>query len=162
RDFPIFPPCLDAVMAVYRELWREGLVLALLGFHLGLPVTQLPKLQEATFQQPFLITGLLVSIKGALNTVLAPLIGARVDRGESLHRWLRWALLWPTAPYVALLATAGVQSTRATEVWTFSIVDMLSGLSGPALCLCFTLVPRRTTKLTEGYALLNFALSSGL
>ena len=47
RDFPIFPPCLDAVMAVYRELWREGLVLALLGFHLGLPVTQLPKLQEA-------------------------------------------------------------------------------------------------------------------
>ena len=36
------------------------------------------------------------------------------------------------------------------QVLTFSCIDTLLGLSGPALCLCFTLVPHRTTKLTEG------------
>lgn len=36
------------------------------------------------------------------------------------------------------------------KVLTFSCIDTLLGLSGPALCLCFTLVPHRTTKLTEG------------
>ena len=37
-----------------------------------------------------------------------------------------------------------------SQVLAFSFVDTLLGLSGPAMCLCFTLVPQRTAKLTEG------------
>ena len=44
--------CLAAIfasMAVWIELRREGLILALLGVMLGLPITQLPQLQQAGF-----------------------------------------------------------------------------------------------------------------
>eukprot|EP00434_Breviolum_minutum_P000207 symbB.v1.2.000173.t2/scaffold9.1/size550961/29 len=113
-----------------------------------------------TFQQPFLVAGLLVSVKGALNTILAPVIGARVDQGGRLDLWLLGCVLLPCAPFAAMIITS--RCSQETQVLTFSCIDTLLGLSGPALCLCFTLVPHRTTKLTEGYALLNFALSSGL
>ena len=43
----------------------------------------------------------------------------------------------------------GARSSRR-QVLAFSFVDTLLGLSGPAMCLCFTLVPQRTAKLTEG------------
>ncbi|CAL1154419.1 unnamed protein product [Cladocopium goreaui] len=147
-------------MAVLSELRREALILALLGILLGLPVTQLSQLQQETFQQPFLVAGFLVSIKGGLNTALAPLIGGRVDRGGHLDLWLLISVALPMAPFAAMLLTS--RCSKETQVLAFSFVDTLLGLSGPAMCLCFTLVPQRTAKLTEGYALLNFALSSGL
>ena len=39
--------CQTASMAVWMELRREGAILALLGVMLGLPITQLPQLQQA-------------------------------------------------------------------------------------------------------------------
>eukprot|EP00435_Cladocopium_sp_Y103_P026517 s2411_g6.t1 len=131
---------------------------SLMGLELDDEKSQPPA--EETFQQPFLIAGFLVSIKGGLNTVLAPLIGGRVDRGGQLDLWLLVCVALPCAPFAAMLLTS--RCSKETQVLAFSFVDTILGLSGPAMCLCFTLVPQRTAKLTEGYALLNFALSSGL
>lgn len=53
--------------------------------------------------------------------------------------------------YLFLVASFGSKViSKTSKVLTFSCIDTLLGLSGPALCLCFTLVPHRTTKLTEG------------
>ncbi|CAJ1327564.1 unnamed protein product [Effrenium voratum] len=140
-------------------LRHEALHLLLLGVTLGLPVTQLPQLQQATFHQPFLVAGFLVSIKGVLNTLLAPALGALVDKGGHFKFWLVLSLAIPCAPFLAILT----QGEPGAQVWAFSLVDTFLGLSGPAMSLCFAVVPARTPeRLTEGYSLLNFALSSGV
>eukprot|EP00927_Polykrikos_kofoidii_P072778 TRINITY_DN68870_c0_g1_i1.p1 TRINITY_DN68870_c0_g1~~TRINITY_DN68870_c0_g1_i1.p1 ORF type:complete len:451 (-),score=51.91 TRINITY_DN68870_c0_g1_i1:194-1546(-) len=150
------------------HLWRDALVLLLLGVTVGLPTTVLPDAQNSAFSEPFLIAGIFVGIKGLLSTFFAPLAGVLADRTRGRKSLTVASLAFLSVPFAAILTAPWLwdQQSMAIEVWAFSVADTVFGLNCIPMSLCFSAVPDRLGNdealLTSGYALLNFALSSGV
>eukprot|EP00439_Symbiodinium_sp_Y106_P017733 s3842_g2.t1 len=140
----------------------EALHLFLLGASTALPTTQLPKLQAEVFHEPYVVAGALVSVKGLLNTVIAPYVGAYVDQRGRHRLCLMFWLGVLAVPFLAILAAA--DASTEVQLWAFLALDAALGLAGPASALCFSRAGRCLSgpRLTEGYSVLNFALSSGV
>mmetsp|Transcript_111431 Transcript_111431/g.215797 ORF Transcript_111431/g.215797 Transcript_111431/m.215797 type:complete len:441 (-) Transcript_111431:16-1338(-) len=153
-------------MAAVR-VWRDAVVLLLLGVAVGLPTTVLPALQDSAFARPFLVAGVAAGIKGLLNTALAPLVGARADRTGARKKLLLVSLAILVLPFAAIeVAVWYTGPDSATAVWAFTGVDALLGLSSVAMSICFAAVPERLggshASLTAAFSLCNFTLSSGI